>query len=88
MLLNIEGRRPLFLDKQELTMTAAKARLSAQGRTQLEAGTFDASRNSLPAGPGAEKGDSKFRNFAVVCAWAVVGTMLTVALIWLGLEIQ
>jgi hypothetical protein len=66
-----------------------KTILSAQGRTQPQADTLDGSRNSLPTGRGIAESDGKFRDFAVVCAWAIVGIILTmVAALWFGLEIQ
>jgi hypothetical protein len=40
------------------------------------------------AEPGGAERLSKLRELAVVCAWAVVGIMLTIAATWFGLEIQ
>jgi hypothetical protein len=78
----------LFADRQEITMIT-RTRPSAQGRAHVEADKLDGSRNSSCVGPGATESDSEFRDFAVMCAWATVGIILTVATaIWFGLEIQ
>jgi hypothetical protein len=62
-----------------------QTRLFAQGRTQPEADTLNGSR----AGQRPAESDSKFRDFAIVCTWAVVGIILTVAAaISFGLEMQ
>jgi hypothetical protein len=65
-----------------------KSRLPAQGRTPREADTLDGNRNNFPTGPAAVESDTKFRELAVGCAWAVAGILLTIAAIWFGLEIR